>query len=99
MTGDISTDPPKYQTGGYANQCNTLSLGPDYMYVCTGVRGGGPGYTYRKFTRSVSIQSLSTLYGGADYSDDLRVTSTISFRRPSGFIRQIQFVDFLHARS
>lgn len=98
MEGDFSEDPTKYTTIG--NSCSTLALGPDYMYVCTGAHGSTGDYTYRKFSRSVSIQSIETFSGpDADYNDDLRVTSIVSFRRPSGFNREIKFVDFLHSRS
>jgi Tfp pilus assembly protein PilV len=96
MTGDQSIDPPKYSSG--ASSCNTLSLSSDFTYVCTGVRGAG--YSYRKFSRSIRIQSIQTFFGqDADYNDDLRVTATVTFRRPTGFTREIKFVDFLHARS
>lgn len=98
MTGDQSVDPEKYASSG--SSCNTLSLGPDFMYVCTGARVSGSGYSYRKFSRSVSIESIQTFLGpDANYNDDLRVTSTVTFRRPSGFNREIKFTDFLHARS
>ena len=98
MTEDLSVDPLKYSSEDAL--CSNLALGPDFFYVCGGTHGAGNDYTYRKFSRSVSIQSLQTFIGSdSDYNDDLRVTVKVSFRRPSGFLRSIIFVDFLHARS
>lgn len=98
MTEDLDLEPSKYIAN--SSSCNQLSLGPDYTFVCTGVHGTGPGYVKSKYTRVVQISSLQTFSGpDADYNDDLRVTSKVSFRRPSGFMRDIIITDFLHARS
>jgi type II secretory pathway pseudopilin PulG len=97
MTSNLDNNPLKY--GSTSGSCDTLALGPDYFYVCTGVHGSTPDYTYRKFTRSISIVSLLTIIGpDADYNDDLRVTVKVSFPRPNGFLRDIIFTDFLHPR-
>lgn len=98
MSSDIDQPPIKYLSN--ATFCGNLSLREaDSLYVCAGVRDiGGTGD--RRFTRSIQIQSLQTFSGpDADYNDDLRVISTVTFRRPSGFSREIKFVDFLHSRS
>jgi type II secretory pathway pseudopilin PulG len=97
MTGDLDNNPTKY--GSTSGSCDTLALGPDYFYVCTGIRGSAPGYMYKKFSRSVSITPLLTFVGpDSDYNDDLRATVKVSFARPNGFMKDTVFTDFLHAR-
>lgn len=91
---DIS--PTKYGISG--NSCPTFSVSPNHTYVCSGVHGAG--FTTTSFSRRVSITSVKTFSGGdEDYNDDLRVTVTISFKRPNGFSKNIKVVDFLHARA
>jgi type II secretory pathway pseudopilin PulG len=97
MTSNEDFNPPKYVSTG--NSCNTLSYDTSSrVYVCTGVRGTGLRTT--TFSRSVKITSIPT-FGGTDqsYNDDLRVTVTVTFRRPNGYLYQIKIVDFLHARA
>jgi type II secretory pathway pseudopilin PulG len=95
MTGDQTIDPPKYKSGD--DMCRMLATSPDSIYVCAGEH---PSYPLSKFSRAVSIQSLPTFTGpDENLNDDLRVTATVTFRRPSGFNKEIKLVDFLHARS
>ncbi len=98
MTTDLDLEPPKYIAND--SNCNVLAMGTDYAFVCAGVHGSAPGYIRSKYSRVVNISSLQTYSGpDADYNDVLRVTSKVSFRRPSGFMRDIIITDFLHARS
>ena len=84
--------------------CSTLSTSTStvdrYGYVCTGIHGQDPGYIRTNFSRSIKIVSLKT-FSGADenYNDDLRVTVTVSFKRATGYTREIKVVNFLHSRS
>lgn len=100
---DMSTNqdqsPTKYVST--ASECDTLSIETSSkLYVCTGARGTGGGYMVTQFSRSVSVTSIPTYSAGdAEYHDDLRVTVTITFKRPNGYTHQIQVVDFLHARA
>lgn len=99
MTSDVNSNPTKYVSS--QSSCNTLSLqSSTKLYVCSGARGSGSGYTVTNFSRSVSVTSVAT-FSGADssYNDDLRVTVTVTFKRPNGYLHQIQVVDFLHARA
>lgn len=98
---DMATEggvaPTKYLSTSAS--CNTLSLdAASGVYVCTGVRGAGLQPTV--FSRTVKITSVSTL-GGADaaYNDDLRVTVTVTFKKPNGYTHQVKVIDFLHARA
>jgi prepilin-type N-terminal cleavage/methylation domain-containing protein len=70
------------------------------LYVCAGSFAGQLGYAPTRFSRSVSLTALPTL-GGADqpYNDDIRVTVTVTFKQPNGYLKQVKVVDFLHARS
>lgn len=98
MTTNQDANPTKYAST--ANSCNTLSFDPStHTYVCTGVRGEGLSKTY--FSRTVSVVSLTSASQEYDrnYSDDLRVTVTVTFKRVNGFTRSIKIVDFLHARA
>jgi len=99
MTSNEASNPTKYAGGAAA--CNGLSLEiATKLYVCSGARGAGSGYTPTSFTRTVSITSIPTLGGSEQtYHDDLRVTVTVTFKRPNGYLHQIQVVDFLHARA
>lgn len=99
MTSNQDTNPTKYISN--QSNCNTLSLQTSTnLYVCTGAHGGGAGYTLTNYTRSVSVTSIPTYSAGdPSYHDDLRVTVTITFKRPNGYTHQIQVVDFLHARA
>ncbi len=99
MTTNENTNPTKYISN--QSSCNYLSLETTInLYVCNGVRGSGVGYLVTQFTRSVLVTSIPT-FGGIDqtYNDDLRVTVTITFKKPNGYLHQIQVVDFLHARA
>jgi prepilin-type N-terminal cleavage/methylation domain-containing protein len=99
MTSDQNNPPIKYTST--SSSCNTLSLNKtDKTYVCSGSRGSGSGYTPTGFNRSISILSLETFSEGATrYDDDLRVTVTITFKRPNGYQHQIKVVDFLHTKA
>lgn len=99
MTSNQDNAPTKYVST--SSSCNTLSLETaTKLYVCTGARGTGGGFTLTNFQRSVAIESIETFTeSGTDYSDDLRVTVTITFKRPNGYTHTIKVVDFMHARS
>lgn len=99
MTSNLDNSPTKYVST--SSSCNTLSVeASTKLYVCTGARGSGSGFSISNFQRSVSIESIETFAeSGTDYSDDLRVTVTITFKRPNGYTHTIKIVDFLHARA
>jgi type II secretory pathway pseudopilin PulG len=99
MTTNQDNAPTKYRSD--AAPCNSLSIETaSNLYVCAGARGSGAGYLKTGFTRSVQITSVTTIPGDdAEYNDDLIVTVTVTFKRPNGFTKQIQVVDFLHARA
>jgi type II secretory pathway pseudopilin PulG len=99
MTTNEDFSPTKYSSS--QSSCSALSLEKTTkLYVCGGVRGTGSGYTLTKFGRSVSIISVPTFTGvDQDYNDDLRVTVTVTFKRPNGTSHQVKVVDFLHARA
>ncbi|MFA6608427.1 MAG: hypothetical protein WCT07_00765 [Candidatus Paceibacterota bacterium] len=97
MTKDEDFNPSKYDIS--SNMCNTLSLSPGHFYVCTGAHAQSD-YTITPFSRSVFITSIPTLTGADEnYNDDLRVTVTVTFKRATGYIRQIKVIDFMHARA
>lgn len=101
MTANEDITPTKYQST--TNSCNTLSVEQSTnLYVCTGVRGTGTGYTPTRFRRSVSITSIPTWGVGTseqNYNEDLRVTVTVTFTELNGYVRQIQVIDFIHPRA
>jgi type II secretory pathway pseudopilin PulG len=101
MTSNEDVTPTKYRSD--LPSCYLLSIEKaTNLYVCTGARGTGAGYTQTSFSRSVSITSVPTFGTGTseqNYNDDLRVIVTVTFAQPNGFRRQIQVVDFIHARS
>lgn len=94
MTTNEDSSPSKYPFS--SNSCATLSVSPQHLYLCTGVHGA-TGYTLTPFTRSVSVKTLPTF--DANYNNDLRVTVTVSFKRLTGYVRQIKIVDFFHAHA
>lgn len=96
MTTNQDVAPTKYVTTQAF--CNTLYVETtSNLYVCNG-RASGAGYNPSIFTRSVSITAIPTI-SGASYHDDLRVTVTITFKRPNGYLHQVKVIDFLHARA
>lgn len=99
MVSNPDATPDKYAFS--QPQCNTLAIElATNIYVCSGARGSGAGFAPTYFSRSVVIESIPTFSGSdAAYNDDLRVTVTVTFRRPSGFQHSIRAVDFMHARS
>jgi prepilin-type N-terminal cleavage/methylation domain-containing protein len=101
MTANPDFAPTKYISS--QSSCSTLSLETaTNLYVCSGVHGTGSGYGLTRFSRSVSITSVPTFGDGTseeEYNDDLRVTVTITFKRPNGYLQQVKVVDFLHARA
>ncbi len=99
MATNEGSTPTKYAGGGAS--CNTLSLQTSTkLYVCSGAHGSGGGYTLTNFSRLISVTSIATLSGSdASYNDDLRITVTVTFRRPNGYFHTIRVVDFLHARA
>lgn len=93
MTSNENTAPTKYIST--ASSCSGLSLTSNNIYVCAGTHGtvGVPTF----FTRKVQVESIPTFSGNdANYNDDLRVTSTVTFRKSNGYTRSIKLVDFLH---
>lgn len=97
MTTNEDFNPTKY--GASSNLCNNLSLDSNNIYVCTGAHAVGAGYTLTPFSRAVYITSIPTITGSdANYNDDLRVNVVVSFKRSSGYVRQVKIVEFLHAR-
>jgi type II secretory pathway pseudopilin PulG len=80
------------------SECSTLSITSAALYVCAGVHGSGATPTI--FARSVGVVSVPTFIGtDQQYNDDLRITTTVSFTKPNGYIRQIKVVDFIHAHA
>lgn len=93
MTSNENIAPTKYIST--ASPCSGLSLTSNNLYVCAGAHGtvGVPTF----FTRKVQVESIQTFSGNdANYNDDLRVTSTVTFRKSNGYTRSIKLVDFLH---
>lgn len=113
MTEDITTSPSKYQTNGTECSSFSLMIGPMTVdgnildtlrrfYVCDGVAShkiGATSIPTPRYSRKVTVESVPTFETSAPfYHDDLRITSGVSFKRPSGGSREIKVVDFLHAR-
>lgn len=97
MTTNANGDPTKFASDQV--QCNILGIeNASGLYVCAR-RISGVGYTRTTFSRTVSVESLPT-FSGSDqaYNDDLRITSTVTFRRLNGYTSQVKVVDFLHAK-
>lgn len=75
---------------------------PRSVYVCSG--DTSPSHstgvlTSKLYTRTVKATSSITFTGvDQEYNDDIRIVSTISFKRPSGFGRTVTVVDFIHPR-
>jgi len=93
MTSNEFTTPTKYVST--SSSCSSLYLMSTGLYVCAGTRGVSGAPTF--FTRKVQVESIPTFSGAdANYNDDLRVTSTVTFRRSNGYTRSIKLVDFLH---
>ncbi|MCX6756733.1 MAG: type II secretion system protein [Candidatus Nomurabacteria bacterium] len=93
MTSNENIAPTKYVSTSSA--CSSLYLTATNLYVCAGIRGVAGGPTF--FTRKVQIESIPTFAGrDASYNDDLRVISTVTFRRSNGYTRSIKLIDFLH---
>lgn len=99
MTSNQDYDPTKYASD--QTSCDLLALQTSTsLYVCNGARGADEDSIPSRFSRSVSITSISTITGTDEaYNDDLRVTVTITFKMTNGYTRQLQVVDFLHARA
>lgn len=98
MTSNIDSNPTKYNVT--STQCPQMAFSSSTgMYLCSGVRGGA-GYATTHFRRYVTIQTITTYNkGDPAYQDDLRITATVTFKRPNGFTHTIKVIDFLHARS
>jgi len=93
MTSNEFTTPTKYLST--SSSCSSLYLASTGLYMCAGTRGVSGAPTF--FTRKVQVESIPTFSGlDANYNDDLRVTSTVTFRRSNGYTRSIKLVDFLH---
>ena len=101
MTQNMDALPSKYDSS--APSCDTLSVETSTkLYVCTGAHAVGGGYTVSNFSRSVSIvsvPSITNIGGSTAYDDDLRITVTVTFKRPNGYLHQVKVVDYLHARA
>lgn len=99
MTGMLDTaNPQPFKHSPTDGTCTALIISPSGIYVCN--INGGAGYKATKFSRSVVIDTVYTMTGSDSlYNADLRVTSSVSFARPSGYPKTVKFVDFLHARS
>lgn len=99
MTTNTDSNPVKFASN--AAECSLLVIEDTTgMYECAR-RMTASGYTATAFSRTVSVESIPTFgVGGADeaYNDDLRITSTVTFRRLNGYIVQVKVVDFLHAK-
>lgn len=100
MTTNEESVPTKY--AGSSSLCGTLAVETSSnLYVCSTAHGSGAGYTPTTFSRIVSITSIPTIGEGTseqNYHDDLRVTVTVSWRTIHGYQKQIEVIDFLHAR-
>lgn len=109
MTGDTTLPFSKYSGGG--SECSTLSsnvpasqagvVPTSYLFVCGGIGGRGDGYTKTQYGRVVKMERVyQETLGSFDqqYLDDIRVTVTVSFRKPNGILRDLSLTDFLHAK-
>lgn len=92
-------------------QCPKLSLVskfvggdevPRSVYVCSGdtTPSHSTGVlTSKLYSRTIKATSSVTFSGAdEDYTDDVRIVSSVTFKRPSGFGRVITVTDFLHPR-
>jgi prepilin-type N-terminal cleavage/methylation domain-containing protein len=75
------------------------------FYTCSGIvthMAGATVYSKPHYSRIIQVESIPTFETASStyyYHDDLRVTSTITFRGSNGRNRQVKVVDFFHARS
>lgn len=108
MSTDVATGFSVYNAE--AGECPKLSLVskftvgdtvPRNVFVCSGIPAHSTGVLSSKlYTRTVKATSVVT-FAGSDsaYTDDLRIISTVSFKRPNGIGRTITVVDYIHPRS
>ena len=83
-------------------------------YVCSGIIADSSSLidtplTIKKtaYSRKIQLQSIKTFEEGGGtglahlewYNDDIVITTTVSFRRANGVMRNIKVIDFLHALS
>ncbi len=87
------------QTSGYA-----LTLATSTSYVCSGVPAHLPSLGIvqpKQYVRSVTIDQIATFEtvdANEQYNDDLRVTSSVSFKGLNGVSHTIKVARFMHAR-
>ena len=55
MASNMDLPPSKYSIS--STECNTLSVGTNHDYVCTGAHGYSSGYTQTSFSRAIFITS------------------------------------------
>jgi prepilin-type N-terminal cleavage/methylation domain-containing protein len=73
-------------------------------YVCSGVPAhivAGGLVQPKQYARTVTIEQLSTFETGdadTEYSDDLRITSNVSFKALNGVSHNVKITRFMHAR-
>ncbi len=93
--------PIEHQTNGYINTwVNSTST----SYVCSGVSAHKPAGALvlpKQYVRNVMIEQLPTFEVGAantQYSDDLRITSNVTFKALNGTSHTVKIIRFMHAR-
>ncbi len=114
MSENFTSSPQKYTTTTGSNCSSfSLMIAPMTVnsvtldtlrrfYVCGNVPAHKAGATLLSnpyYTRKIIIDSVPTFeIGSPQYHDDLRITARMSFKRSNGANRNIEVIDFLHAR-
>ncbi len=71
------------------------------VYLCSGSNPSFINVDKTKFSRVIKLKSLNTISSDtyfAKYNDDIRVSSTVTYTRASGFTKSVEVVDFLHTK-
>jgi hypothetical protein len=91
--------------GGDVNYGSRYITATSTSYVCKGVSEHmipGGVVQPKQYIRSVTIEQLPTFEAGTpqdqQYSDDLRVTSSVQFKALNGMSHTIKITRFMHAR-
>lgn len=106
LFGDLSQNP---KTGCYSpTGCNvdifTIDSSPTYTTTCPSLYRDSTNYLYSctgaindrtSFSRNIKMEDVTNTIPN---EDDIRVTSTVTYKKSNGLSRSVSITDFIHTR-
>ncbi len=77
---------------------NEAVTNPTYLYSCNSGLYSSPDNVKTSFSRNVKMENIVQVNNPIPDEDDIRVTSTVTYKKSNGLSKNITVIDFIHRR-